>query len=164
MRQLLVALAFAAATFGAACGGGATHARAVKRQPAPTTATAAETPTTTTQPAPVIVVEPPTTQPLAPTEPPFAGITLDQYNQIAKGMMYPQVVTIVGDSGTLVSQYQRQVLSGIGNPSCIVTGAPCASQYITVTVQVYQWTNNRGGEALITFTDGKSSDMTESGL
>jgi len=56
-----------------------------------TTTTTTLPPTTATEPPPPPTMPPPPTLPPS-TLPPFAGVTLDQFNQIANGMPYQQVV------------------------------------------------------------------------
>jgi hypothetical protein len=140
---------------------------AASRYPASTTTS---TSTTTTLPPTTEPLLPPTTAPPPPTVPPFAGITLDEYNQIANGMPYPQVVTLLSDAGTLISQYQGQTdadrLAALGSLPCEIShapGYPCPQPTPSYhTFQDYQWTNNRGGQAVITFVNGAVYNETES--
>jgi hypothetical protein len=75
-------------------------------------------------------------------------------------MPYAQVVTILGGPGTLASQRTeaRSTITG----DCFLYGTPCPVHY--VTVQDYQWPTDKGGQALITFEDGRVSAKTASGF
>ena len=160
VRKLVAtALVAAWATLGAsACGGGTTRTLTAKRiqHPVPTFV-AGTFPTTTT--APPTTSPPPTTASPPVTVPREATISQGEYDLISNGMPYAQVVTIVGGPGTLVSQRTMQTPNycSIFNPR-----GPCPPPYYA-TIQDYQWAADNGGQALITFTDGRVSAKTQSG-
>jgi hypothetical protein len=86
------------------------------------------------------------------TAPPEGTISQGEYDLISTGMEYPQVITIVGGPGTLVSQ--RTQLAEQLNPVCIVDPPRCPPPTY-VTVQDYQWRADHGGQAVITFRNGR---------
>jgi hypothetical protein len=138
-----------------ACGGGTTHTLAARRIPQPAPTFFAGTLTTTTTAPPTTA--PPTT-PAPVTAPPEGTISQGEYDLISNGMPYSQVVTIVGGPGTLVSQRQKERFDF----ECAIDRSRCRPPSY-VTVQDYRWLADNGGQALITFEDGRVSSKTQSG-
>jgi hypothetical protein len=84
-----------------------------------------------------------------------------EYDLITNGMQFAQVVTIVGGPGTMVSQYPRQDPLACLPQRLGLTTTPCFPP--TISVQDYRWTTDSGGQALITFENGRVSAKTQSG-
>jgi hypothetical protein len=142
-----------------ACGGGTTRTLTARRvpQPVPTFFTGTLTTTTTTTAPPTTPA--PTAPPPPPvTVPPEASMSQGEYDLISAGMEYAQVVTIVGGPGTLVSQRtERDQSPGL----CAIDPSRCSSPTYS-TVQDYRWLKDNGGQALITFKNGRVSAKTQS--
>jgi hypothetical protein len=82
-----------------------------------------------------------------------------KYDLISSNMPYEQVVTIVGGPGTLVSQRTQQP-----NTFCVPSPPfPCSPPSYD-TIQDYRWLIDNGGQAIITFRNGRVSAKTASGF
>jgi hypothetical protein len=82
-----------------------------------------------------------------------------EYDLISTNMQYAQVVTIVGGPGTLVSQRtERDQTPGL----CYVDPSRCPPPSYS-TVQDYRWPTDNGGQAIVTFKNGRVTAKTQSG-
>lgn len=76
-------------------------------------------------------------------------VTLDEFNQIANGMSYSDVTTIIGESGTEVSSGATPEVPGVME---------------SVDTKIYSWENPDGSNMLATFQNDALINKAQAGL